>query len=394
MLLLTEAERLLLRSHGTLYEHGDKAGRLLAHQLKARQASNQIIQIRDESGTVETDPIKINTSFNLFYRQLYKSESPDDETQMDAFFQNLDLPRVPPDDNQTLDTPLTLPEIKEAISSMSSGKSPGPDGYPVEFYKRFSNQLAPLLLEMFNYSHSHGSLPATLMQASISLIHKKDKDPLNCVSYRPISLLPVDVKILAKILASRLGPIMPLVISEDQTGFIGGRHSFSNVRRLLSVIHTPSSTTDPEVVISLDAERAFDRVEWPYLFSSLQRFGFSTCFISWIKLLYSSPQASVCTNTQRSDPFPLFRGTRQGCPLSPLLFALAIELLSIALKSERGFKGIRRHGEEHRVSLYADDLLLYVSDPLSSVPPILSILDSFSVFSGYKLNISKGRVSL
>ena len=119
-----------------------------------------------------TDPIKINTSFNSFYRQLYESESPGDETQMDAFFQKLDLPTISPNYNQTLDAPLTLAEIKEAISSTNSGKSPGPDGYPVEFYKRFSNQLAPLLLEMFNYSHSHGSLPSTLLQASISLIHK------------------------------------------------------------------------------------------------------------------------------------------------------------------------------------------------------------------------------
>lgn len=170
---------------------------------------------------------------------------------------------------------------------------------------------------MFNYSHNHGSLPATLIQGSISLIHKKDKDPLNCASYRPISLLPVDVKILAKLLVRRLGPIMPLITSEDQTAFTGGRHSFSNVRRLLGGIHTPSSPIDPEVVISLDAEKAFNRVEWPYLFSSLRRFGVSSFFISWIKLLYSSPQTSVCVNIQRSDPFPLFRGTRQGCPLSP-----------------------------------------------------------------------------
>ena len=101
------------------------------------------------------------------------------------------------------------------------------------------------------------------------------------------------------------------------------------------------------------------------------------------------PQASVCTNTQRSEPFPLFRGTRQGCPLSPLLFALAIEPLSIALKSDCRIKGIVRQGLEHRVSLYADDLLLYVSDPLTSIPHALSLLSSFGVFSGYKLNISK-----
>lgn len=177
LLLSTEAERLLLRSHGSLYEHGDKAGRLLAHQLKARQASNQIIQIRNESDTVVTDPVKINTSFKSFYRHLYKSESPGDETQMDAFFQKLDLPRVSPNDNQMLDAPLTLAEIKNAINSVNSGKSPGPDGYPVRFNKQFSNQLAPLLLEMFNYSYSHGSLPTTLTQASISLIHKKRQGP-------------------------------------------------------------------------------------------------------------------------------------------------------------------------------------------------------------------------
>lgn len=197
---------------------------------------------------------------------------------------------------------------------MNGGKSPGPDGYPVEFYKRFLDQLAPFLLEMFNYSYSHGSLPASLMQASISLIHKKGKDPLNCASYRPISLLSVDVKIRAKILARRLGPIMPSIISEDQTGFMGGRHSFSNVRRLLGVILTQSSPTDPEMVLSLDAEKAFDRVEWPYLFTSLQQFGFSTRFISWIKLLYSSPQASYARTRNTPTPFLSTAGRARGAP--------------------------------------------------------------------------------
>ena len=108
LLLTTEAEQLLLQSYGSLYEHGDKAGCLLAHQLKAKKASNQIIQIRDESGMVVTDSTKINTSFSSFYQQLYKSESPNDETHMDAFFQKLDIPRVSPNDNQALDAPLTV----------------------------------------------------------------------------------------------------------------------------------------------------------------------------------------------------------------------------------------------------------------------------------------------
>lgn len=310
LLLTSEAEQLLLRSRGMVYEHGDKAGRLLARQLKARTASNQITQITDESGSITSDPDNINNTFRSFFSQLYASESLTDENQLNNFFDRLDLPKMSPEDNLRLDAALALSEIKEAIQSMNSGKSPGPDGYRVEFYKKFSDQLAPLLLEMFNHSFKQGTLPPTLMQASISLIYKKGKDPMSCASYRPISLLPVDVKILTKILARRLESVMPLIISEDQTGFIGGRHSYSNIRRLLWVILSPSSSNVPEVIISLDAEKAFDRVEWAYLLFSLRQFGFNTNLISWIRLLYSSPCASVCTNNQRSTPFPLFRGTQ------------------------------------------------------------------------------------
>uniref|UniRef100_A0A671TSK6 Reverse transcriptase domain-containing protein n=1 Tax=Sparus aurata TaxID=8175 RepID=A0A671TSK6_SPAAU len=144
-----------------------------------------------------------------------------------------------------------------------------------------------------------------------------------------------------------------------------------------------------EMVISLDAEKAFDRIEWDYLFSVLGKFGFGSKFISWKQLLYSAPSACVTTNFQRSEYFPLSRGTRQGCPMSPLLFAIAIEPLSIALKSSSCFTGIFRAGLEHRVSLYADDLLLYVTDPIGCVDNILQILTTFGSFSGYKLNISK-----
>lgn len=172
------------------------------------------------------------------------------------------------------------------------------------------------------------------------------------------------------------------IISSDQTGFIRGRHSFSNIRRLLSVIHSSTSLEIPEVVVSLDAEKAFDRVEWPYLFAVLGKFGFGP------KLLYASPKASVITNKLCSKSFSLSRGTRQGFPLSPLLFALAIEPLSIMLKTSR-FKGIYRKHLEHRVSLYADGLLLYISDPVSSASDIVNMLHQFGRFSGYKLNFLK-----
>lgn len=232
-------------------------------------------------------------------------------------------------------------------------------------------------------------MPPTLSQAVITLLLKKDKDPTSCASYRPISLLNVDVKILAKVLARRLEKILPSIISEEQNGFIKGRQLFFNVRTLLNVILSNHSLTSSEVVISLDAEKAFDRVEWVYLFAILNKFGFGDRFISWIRLLYNSPQASVHTNEISSDYFTLSRGTRQDCPLSPLLFALAIEPLSLALQSLTSFHGVSRYNIGLKLSLYADDLLLYVSDPLASIPPILSLLKRFGSFSGYKVNLLK-----
>ena len=106
---------------------------------------------------------------------------------------------------------------------------------------------------MFNESLSSEALPPTLRQAAITLIPKKGKDPFQCASYRRISLLNGDYKILSKILAARLEKLLPQIISTDQTGFILNRHSSSNLRRLLNIVYSPSAPV-PEMVISLDAE--------------------------------------------------------------------------------------------------------------------------------------------
>ena len=351
LLTTSDAERLLVRSRATYYEHGDKPSRLLSHQLKRQTTSRLIPQIKDSSGALVSDPTSINDIFRDFYFSLYESESSSDTTEMTSFLQNLDIPKVDPITANELDVPLNVEEIKSSIKAMQNNKSPGPDGFPVEFFKKFINKLAPLLNSVFNESLERGSLPPTLTQASISLLLKKGKDPVSCASYRPLSLLDVDVKILAKTLATRLEKILPVIISEEQNGFIKGRQLFFNVRTLLNVIFSGHSASTPEVVISLDAEKAFDRVEWRYLFEVLQQFGLGNRFIYWIRLLYTNPQASVHTNNSRSKYFTLSRGTRQGCPLSPLLFALAIEPLSIALRSLPHFHGIPRSGIDLKLSL-------------------------------------------
>lgn len=140
------------------------------------------------------------------------------------------------------------------------------------------------------------------------------------------------------------------------------------------------------VVASLNTKKAFDSVEWNYLFSLLGKLGFGPKFISWIRLLYNDPRASIRVNGSVSASFKIHRGTRQGCPLSPLLFALAIEPLAAKLRTNDILQGFLVGDLEERVSLYADDMLLYLRDSDESLTTAVSLIREFGDFSGFRIN--------
>ncbi|KAF0035372.1 hypothetical protein F2P81_013130 [Scophthalmus maximus] len=242
---------MLLQSRSNYYEYGDKGGRLLAHQPKRQASSRLITQIKDPVGALLSAPSDMNATFKTFYSALYQSDSQTDNTTMDRFFNNLNVPAIDPAMGHNLSSPLVLQEIVDAIISMQSNKAPGPDGYPTEFFKKFCSKLASLLLDVYSESIDRGKLPPTLTQASISLLLKKDKDPTRW----PLSLLNVDVKVLAKVLATRLEAVLPDIVSKEQTGFTKGHHSFLNIRTLMNIIYSTPTSKHPEVVIALDAER-------------------------------------------------------------------------------------------------------------------------------------------
>ncbi len=188
------------------------------------------------------------------------------------------------------------------------------------------------MLNSFNFAIEHGVFHRDQKTSLISLLLKKGTDPLDCSSYRPISLIPCDVKIYAKVFASRMEKVIHSLIKEDKTGFIKGRNASDNMRRLLHILDFLDSHPTPCAVFSLAAEKAFDRLEWNYMWAVLQCFGFSEHFVSMIKTLYHSPAASVITGNIISPSFPLQWRTRQGCPLSPLLFCLSLEALAQAIR--------------------------------------------------------------
>ncbi len=165
-----------------------------------------------------------------------------------------------------------------------------------------------------------------------------------------------DTKILCKALSVRLEQYLPHLVSNDQDGFVLQRQGFHNIRRVLNVLYEKNNAKDT-AMLSVDASQAFNRIKWKYLFDLLPRYGLGETFLKWIKLLYTNPTAEILTNNTISKPFSSQRSTRQGCPLSPLLFTLAIETLVIAARTCRNISGIRIWDIEHHIALNADYII-------------------------------------
>lgn len=304
----------------------------------------------------------VNDTFSDLYKTLYTAEGCGLNQNLLKYLSKISLPSVSESDRTFLNAPFTKEEIWEAIQSMPSNKALGPDGFPLKFYKQFWQDISPILMPTINNLLDSKSMPDSWSSAVICLILKKDA--LDCSSYRPISLLNVDYKIVAKAMARHLESILPSVVSPDQTGFVKFRYGSDNIRRLLNILDHVHMNKIPTLIISLDTEKAFNRVEWAFLFAVLQKINLRN-FIDLIKLLYSQPMAAVNTNWLISSRFPVGRVCRQGFPLSPLLFSLVIEPLAAAIKASTNILGIRIGSEEHRIFLYADDVLLYVKHRLT-----------------------------
>ena len=249
--------------------------------------------------------------------------------------------------------------------------------------------MIPQLKTLYEHIYTQQKLPGTLNESIITLIPKLDKDLEDPGSYRAIALLNTDQKILTKILARRLNMVINKIIHPDQTGFIPKRYSSYNLRRLFNIIYSKRNTSKDLAIISLDAEKAFDQVEWSYLFSVLESFQLGEKFITWVKLLYT---ARIQTNQTLSTKFNLFRGCRQGCPLSPLLFALAIEPLAQRVRLHPEIYGYETKETENKISLYADDVLLYITKPEISIPTLLDLITQFGLLSGYRINWNKSEL--
>lgn len=272
---------------------------------------------------------------------------------------------------------------------MKPGKAPGPDSYTLQYYKTLLPILGPRLVTLFNWVGVDGAFARETLGAHISVIHKEGKDPAACSSYRPISLLNLDLKIFTKILAVRLAQNLHQIIHLDQAGFIPSREARDSTTKVLNLLYVAKSQKIPCIFLNTDAEKAFDRVSWPFMFAVLRHIGLGEVMLNRIARIYSNPTARVKANGVLSDPFPITNGTRQGCPLSPLLFALSLEPSLSKIRLNPDIQGISIGPLQHKISAYADDLLFSLTNPRVSLPNLLVEFKIYGKVSNLKIHFSK-----
>ncbi len=238
---------------------------------------------------------------------------------------------------------------------MPKGKAPRNDGIPTKFFQEFINEISPTLLQAFSAMLRSGETSEMFNKGLITLIPKSE-DHAKLGNWRPITLF----RSLYKILARRLQVFFPSMIRLGQTGFVKGRSILDNTFLAQEAQDWAEGSNQDLVLLLLDFEKAFDRIEWSFLFEALAKLGFCPQWIKWVSSLYESASSAIKLNGVEGSTFPLARSVKQGCPLSPYLFILATYVLGHMLDDPHfGIEGLAfPRGGKITDQTFADDTAL------------------------------------
>ena len=379
-----------IRTKQKLIEEGEKPSKFLYNLEKSQQRNKSITKIRTNDGTLTSEPGEILNSLASYYQNVYT------KTNLCEDSQNYVLSHITKhlrdDENQFLNARLTSAELKEALFKFENGKSPGYDGFPAEFYKTFWHILEKDFEELaYEILFVEKKTSHSMKKSIISLIPKQG-DLTDRKNWRPISLIGADYKIITKALALRLAKVMGKIIEPNQTCGIPGRNIFSNLHLVRDLIDYAEFKNLPSFILSIDQEKAFDKVDRAFLLKILHKFNLGENFISFIQTLYSDVSASVLNSGFMSIFFPTERGVRQGDPLSLLLYVFVAEALALVIRADSRIEGFPLPGTPKplKIQQYADDSNFFARD-VKSVRYFFEKVNIFEKASGSVINASKTR---
>lgn len=298
-------------------------------------------------------------------------------------------------------------ECELALRFSKSGSAPGLDGIPYEVWKtlnerykedrrhngRESMDIMMLLHSAFRDVQEYGVCAAApFAEGWMAPIYKEKGERTKIANYRPITLLNTDYKLLTKILSIRLASVAPGIIHESQAGFVPGRRLRNHTQLAKLIMNWAEAREVNGAIIALDQEKAYDKVAHDYLWKVLEKFGIPERFIATVKTLYARAETRVMINRVSSNTYQVYRGVRQGDPLSCLLFDLAIEPLSAMIRNSP-LKGIKilRTAEALKAILFADDTTVYLAEE-DDFGVLQEILDTWCSAAKARFNISKTEI--
>ncbi len=299
------------------------------------EKKNIMYRLKDNNGHYTEDPIEMRQIAVDFYSDLYAMDNTD-ELNRDELLK--DLPCISSEHKEALETEISFEELTAAVMSLSLGRSPGINGLPTEFYRTFWKIIGSDYFEVVKDCIYKGILPKSCQRAVLALLPKKG-DLTMLKNWRPVALLCVDYKILSKCIANRLNKVLCEIIHKDQSYCVKGRSITDNLHLMKDLIDYAQYNNHNIGILSLDQEKAFDRVDHQFLFKTLQSFGFGKNICLVIQLLYNDATCMIGIAGGLSVPIKVRRGIRQGCPLSGQFYSLAIEPFLCKLRN--GLTGLQ-----------------------------------------------------
>ncbi|XP_041995737.1 uncharacterized protein LOC121745859 [Salvia splendens] len=353
------------------------------------RAKSRIHAIEEDGQTLSEDEDVWNSAVNFFQKLLTSDVDVLHEADLDILdslssgFNMDDLERMPLEK-----------EVREVVFSINPESVSGPDGYSSLFFQSCWKVVCMDVLEAVQDFFEGSQMPRGIAATMIILIPKK-RNPTIWAEYRPISLCNVSNKIISKLIATRMAPLLPIVTAPNQSGFVKGRLLSDNVLLAKEIFHEIwKCNPSPNLAVKLDMAKAYDWVQWPFLLKVMEKMGFSKMWLNMIERCVNSYWFSILINGSPSGFFKSSRGLRQGDPLSPSLFILAADYLSRLLdrlilgRKEMRFCTARYSmGVSHLA--YADDILIFTQARRTSVRKLKNCLKHYMEVSGQLINEGK-----
>lgn len=338
-ILLEREEEWRIKSRAVWLKSGDENTKFFHNFAKGRKSINTIWSLKNEDGRDVKSFSDLSGLGKRHFHNLYSEQR--EATIVEVLNTVQCFPRfIEEEDSEDLSIPVTKAETEAAMKLLGKDKSPGPDGWTIEFFLHFFDQIGDEITEVVEESRIKGDIYRPFNSTFIALIPKKN-EPESFEDFRPISLCNCIYKIISKVIALRLAPILSRNISMEQFGFLDGRQIHEAIGVAQEAIHSIKIKKKKGVVLKIDLSKAFDRINWLYLRMLLTHVGFSYPFVSWIMGCITNVSFAVLVNGAASSFFSSQRGVRQGCPLSPLLFLLVAEGLSRLIHKARSAKKVK-----------------------------------------------------